>query len=265
MLNFPRSFIENINFFSEKERNAFESAIQNQQRTSLFEIRETERMVEYLEVQPRFFQYIYQGQFEKAFFIFKDKIMPAWQRTVKKGKLNIFTLYSIQVIMLADTAVQCGVPYNIAYMHAYTYLLHLSSTDSEDEALYLSYRAIFEYFDMIQEFQEKGSLSDIVMSALNFIQTHLHQKLTIDDIAYHVNISPRQLTRKFKAEMKQTIVDYINGQRVFESEYMLIHSDVPITDIALSIGFSSESYFINVFKSIKGITPNAYRKSLPKN
>lgn len=262
MFTFSKNFVDNIHFFSEKERKAFESAIQDQQRTSLFEIRETERMMIYLENQSLFFQKIRQELYEDAFLIFKNDIMPAWQRTAQKGDLNIINLYSTQVTMLAELAVHSGVPYNISYMQAYIYLLHLSHTNSDDEALYISYRALFDYFNIIHEFQKKGPLSDIVTEALNYIQIHLHQKITIDDIATHVNISPRQLTRKFKSEMEVTIVDYINSQRVAESEYILLHSDATITDIAFSVGFSSESYFIDVFKSINGITPNAYRKNL---
>lgn len=265
MFTFSRNFIDNIHFFSERERKVFESAIQNQQKNSIFEIRETEKMMVYLEKQSLLFQKIEEGQFSEAFLIFKNHIMPSWQRTAKKGELNFINLYSTQVTMLAGIAVNAGVPYNISYMQAYIYLLHLSHTNSEDEALYISYRALFDYFNMIHEFQQKGHLSDIVIGALNFIQVHLHQKITIEDIASHVNISTRQLSRKFKMEMGITIVEYINSQRVSESEYILLHSDASIADIALSIGFSSESYFIDLFKSINGMTPNAYRKSLSEN
>lgn len=262
MFTLSKNFLENIHFISEKDRRLFESAIQDQQRTSLFEIRETERMMQYLENQSRFFQKVRKGLYEDAFLIYKNDILPAWDRTAKKGDLNLINLYSTQVTMLAGIAVECGVPYNISYMQAYIYLLHLCHTNSEEEALYIAYRSLFDFFDMIHEFQQHGSLSDVVTESLNFIQTHLHQKITINDIALHVNISPRQLTRKFKAEMGMTIIDYVNSQRVAESEYILLHTDATVTDIALSIGFSSESYFIDVFKSINNMTPNAYRKNL---
>ena len=56
MFTLSKNFLENIHFISEKDRRLFESAIQDQQRTSLFEIRETERMMQYLENQSRLFQ-----------------------------------------------------------------------------------------------------------------------------------------------------------------------------------------------------------------
>lgn len=261
MLDFSKSFEDNLSFFSNTTKQSYESNIENYKRSTLFEIRETDRLIEYLEDQPKFFLEIKRGHYDQAMDIFSRKLLPAFHRSAKMGKMNIYSLYSIAITMLASTAVECGVPYNISYIQAYIYLMHMAATSSEDEAYYLMFRALFEFLRIIREFQKKQHISDIVTSSLNYIQTHLHHKLTIDDIAKYVNISPRQLTRKFKAEMDQTIIEYINSQRILESKYMLKYSDVALTEIALSIGFSSESYYIDLFKTQVGMTPNVFRKS----
>ena len=59
--------------------------------------------------------------------------------------------------------------------------------------------------------------------------------------------------------MQRNFSDYVNLIRITKSEYLLSTTDESITDIALSVGFTTASYFIEQFKHFKNMTPKKYR------
>jgi AraC-like DNA-binding protein len=61
--------------------------------------------------------------------------------------------------------------------------------------------------------------------------------------------------------MHQNFSDYVNFMRVTKAANMLTTTDESVTDIGLTVGFSTTSYFIEQFKSFKELTPLQYRKN----
>lgn len=259
MFDFSKSLEDNISNLGPQMKKNVEANIQNQRRKSLYEIRETDRLIKYIEDQPKLFRLIREGKYDEAYECFHTKLLPIWKHVDSMDTISMDTICSIIITLLAANVIQCGVPHNTAYMPCYMYLVNLHHAASQDEQLYITVHAFFEYCKMMEDVRVRGSLSDIIASSVDYISTRLHQKLTIQEIADHAGISPRQLTRKFKAEMGRTIIDYVHEQRVDEAKNMLKYTDSSIIDIALNTGFSSESYFIEIFKLKTGTTPNAYR------
>ena len=62
---------------------------------------------------------------------------------------------------------------------------------------------------------------------------------------------------------KKTLVEYINDFRMEKAKYLLTHSDAPVTEIAMNVGFNSTSYFIKKISSRQMRFPHIkYRKSM---
>jgi len=137
------------------------------------------------------------------------------------------------------------------------------------------------------EFQTRNSLSDIwlllleeiknadhstfhgaeknqdrILTMIAFIQENFSEKLTLEDIAGSAAVSTRECLRCFKASIHQSPMDYLIEYRVRTAKKLLETTDHSITDIALSCGFNSTSYFTKLFHRICGKTPNIYRKEL---
>ena len=72
-------------------------------------------------------------------------------------------------------------------------------------------------------------------------------------------ISPSAFNRRFKKEVGITPIEYLIEIRINCSKIMLRRKDIPVTDIALSCGFSSSSYFATCFQNHVGISPTEYR------
>jgi AraC family transcriptional regulator len=92
----------------------------------------------------------------------------------------------------------------------------------------------------------------------------LHEKfnepLTLTGIAGEVGIHPVHLARVFRYYYQQTVGEYVRHLRIEYARRELSATNKPLSEIALSAGFSSQSHFSTVFKRQVGLTPAEYRR-----
>ncbi len=101
--------------------------------------------------------------------------------------------------------------------------------------------------------------SATVNQAMEYIDAHLSEPLSISDIASAVYHNANYLSGLFKRETGETIHNYIVRRRIEEAEYFVRHSSEPIADIAAFYQFCSQSHFVQCFRKIVGQTPGACR------
>lgn len=107
---------------------------------------------------------------------------------------------------------------------------------------------------------ENRSLTHIqLQQAIDYIHTHLDRDLSLVELANVINISPTYFANLFKQAMKISPHQYVIQQRVEQAKVMLSKTDLAIADIALQVGFSSQSHLTQQFKRITGMTPNQVR------
>ncbi|HHT53520.1 MAG TPA: helix-turn-helix transcriptional regulator [Clostridiales bacterium] len=68
------------------------------------------------------------------------------------------------------------------------------------------------------------------------------------------------MIRLFKTYKKQTVIQYINRFRLQKSLEMLGNTDIPIGEVARSLGFANAYYFTRLYRSTYGHTPTEYRR-----
>ncbi len=109
---------------------------------------------------------------------------------------------------------------------------------------------------------ENRSLSHAqVQQAIDYIHTHLDRDLSLAELASVVNISPTYFASLFKCATGISPHQYVIGQRVERAKLMLSKTDLAIADIALQVGFSSQSHLTQQFKRLTGMTPKQVRAS----
>ena len=97
--------------------------------------------------------------------------------------------------------------------------------------------------------------------AIAYIEEHFKEKIYIEELSAMINVSPDYFTKVFKESIGKTPIDYINGMRVNCAMELLCSTDMPMTDIADSIGFCNPNYFHKIFKQYMDVSPLVYRKS----
>ncbi|OMF18868.1 DNA-binding response regulator [Paenibacillus sp. FSL H8-0548] len=108
-------------------------------------------------------------------------------------------------------------------------------------------------------FDNESSLS-VVDKIKIYITSQLDQALSRQYIADHIGLSPDYIVKIFKKETGLSISDYIVQERIRISKDLLTKSDLPISSIALAVGFSNFAYFSTIFKKEVCMTPQDYRK-----
>lgn len=99
----------------------------------------------------------------------------------------------------------------------------------------------------------------IVRKAMAYIHEHYAEPLSREDIARYVGLGDRHLARCFQHELGISPLTYLNRYRINRAKALLEMGDKSITEVALDVGFSSSSYFCQVFHREIGVSPGAYR------
>jgi AraC family transcriptional regulator len=95
---------------------------------------------------------------------------------------------------------------------------------------------------------------------IEFIDENLHSDLSLETISAEVGISPFYLPRAFKTAVGQSPHQYVLERRIERAKELLRNSDLPIMDIALSAGFSSQGHLSSRFMRRVGVSPAVYRR-----
>ena len=99
---------------------------------------------------------------------------------------------------------------------------------------------------------------------LKHIHGHISQNIDIDELASVACFSTPYLIRLFKRELGTSPLQYVNQKKVERAQLMLFTTDMPVKEVAYSLGFSDHSYFIRMFRKQTGITPQEYRERMRK-
>lgn len=103
-----------------------------------------------------------------------------------------------------------------------------------------------------------------VKQMLEWIDNNIEKNITVKEIADTANICTRECQRIFSRYLHYSPIEYVQQRRILMATQLLSSTDIPVTDIALSCGFSSPSYFAKQFKELAGKTPTEYRNDVRK-
>ncbi len=100
-----------------------------------------------------------------------------------------------------------------------------------------------------------------VAQAQAFIEQHLAEPITRDDIAAAAHCSPAHLARLFRLELDRTVGEWLTERRLGQAKTWLVDSEYSIAQIAGRCGYGSYSHFTQLFRREVGITPSDYRRA----
>ncbi|WP_454190518.1 helix-turn-helix domain-containing protein [Paenibacillus sp. Marseille-Q7038] len=109
---------------------------------------------------------------------------------------------------------------------------------------------------------EKTTLSGPIWmaQALKRLDEHLHQPVSLSELAQDASISTAHFSRAFKQHTGMTLTEYVAARRIILSKEKLLRTDDTMVAIAEASGFESLPHFYRLFKKHTGMTPSSYRR-----
>lgn len=122
--------------------------------------------------------------------------------------------------------------------------------------------SVLELFQQVfpAPYKSKPSSTRVPEMIKNYIDAHITEPISLDDISRSLYISKSHIERAFKKEYNQTPIAYWSNQRIIQVASMLVTTNYSLAQIAQQLGFSDVKYMSKTFKKIKGKTPMEYRR-----
>lgn len=108
--------------------------------------------------------------------------------------------------------------------------------------------------------QQGKQYSPAIRRAMDYIQAHYEEELSLNTVAEKVYLHRDYLSRQFKKEVGVNYSEYILRIRLDKAKQLLETTDMRVSDVASSVGISNLSYFSTVFNKIYGLKPKEARK-----
>lgn len=166
----------------------------------------------------------------------------------------------ISVAMITRFCINGGMPSEEAYNLSDSYILKTDECLCEEEIHKIHSEMITSFTKKMNSIKTRNIYSKQIVKAINYINSHITEKIMIQEVADFLSLSVSYLSRLFKSEVGLNISEYIIKQKIKAAAGMLRSSSQSSTEISYILHFSSQSYFTKVFKKYTGMTPKEYQK-----
>ncbi|WP_070000622.1 response regulator transcription factor [Cellulosilyticum sp. I15G10I2] len=170
-------------------------------------------------------------------------------------KLIIHILTNVEKLLYLD-----GYQLRDAHLELYhnreTMLIQLNLKHELTQWLYHLTKVICEWIQ--DQKGEGGGHRALIKKAMDYMESHYHEDLTVDNIAEIVALSANYFSHVFKKTKGESFTDYLNKLRIEAAKHYLLEKEYKIYEVAYKVGYKDYKYFSSVFKKSVGISPTKY-------
>lgn len=102
---------------------------------------------------------------------------------------------------------------------------------------------------------------DAVSTVIQYMQDHMDEKITVEDLSKLIYVSKSYLSRVFKNKTGMSLMEFLRLIRIDAAKQLLLTTNKTVEEISYIIGFRSPKYFCRAFKEITTMSPREYKKS----
>lgn len=162
--------------------------------------------------------------------------------------------------LVSRAAVAGGLSEESALSLSDTYINRCELISNSAGILELSYEMTIDFAERVARVRLGSEPSALVLGTTNYVQEHLYERITTEDIAQALFVSRSYLSSRFKRETGIALAAYVQTEKVREAKQLLRATSLSLLSISTYLGYSSQSQFGTVFKRACGITPSEYRQ-----
>lgn len=144
-------------------------------------------------------------------------------------------------------------------MEEYNVISNLYHQETMEETCEYYLELLERIFDLIRQNLYGTSHSDTIRNALEYMEAHYYEKISLSDIASKAGMSEKYFCRIFKEQTGETFVGSLTSIRIRAAEKLLTQTNLKTYEIAQQAGFSDYHHFCKTFKRLTGKTPTQIR------
>ena len=107
---------------------------------------------------------------------------------------------------------------------------------------------------------ERSTLNAHVQKAMEYIDNHITEPLSLEDVAAMLHLTREYTAALFKRETGMTVTQYINNRKLSRASDLIREEGNDLAEIAKSLGYKNYTYFSAIFKKHFGVSPSQFRK-----
>lgn len=222
--------------------------------------RELDQDIYPYDMEKKVLYYVVKGESSRARTVANDILKRIHFSEANQGAYGNQRLYFIQMLaLLRSNVIEAGVDMESSLSLNQVYLQKIEQCISSKELWEVYMQMLIDYATLAKK-RTYHEYPAWIRHAIDYIQKHLHEQITLEDIADYVKLTPAYVSVQFKRLMQVSLVDFIYAQKIEEAKYLLEYRDITLTQIAFTLAFSSQSYFSRCFKKYTGMSPMNYRR-----
>lgn len=167
--------------------------------------------------------------------------------------------FAISAALIARFCIRSGMTHEDAYHLSDVYIMRADRSRTIAELHSVHAEMLESYTRRMRQVCNSRIYSKQIVRTLDYISDHLHSRILLEDAADHLHLSAAYLSRLFRSEVGMTFIDYVNQKKIESAASLLRYSEYSTLEISNLLAFSSQSYFIKIFRKYMGVTPGSYK------
>ncbi len=163
------------------------------------------------------------------------------------------------ITLCSRCAILGGVSPEGAYNLSDYYLQRVEACRHVSDVQNYSLEMCESFLRRIRQARKNSSYSTPVASCMEYIETHICEKISLEEMARSAGYTEYYLSAKFQRETGMTINYFIQKRKIDRSKDLLLLPGLSIADVAERLSFSSPSYFTAIFRKYTGMRPGDWR------
>ena len=173
--------------------------------------------------------------------------------------------FIVTATLASRAAIRGGMDVDDAFTLSDSFIRECELLNAHERIINLQYQMILAFTERVERIRLGKRPTKLAIDVANYIQHHLSEPITAEEIARELYLSRPYLSRKFIAETGESLTDFILKEKTEEAKRLLRYSDRTLTAIGSYLGFSSQGHFSRVFKKYTGHAPSEYREKYAKS
>lgn len=179
---------------------------------------------------------------------------------LRKHKNNALVLLTL----CSRACIRGGLLPSVAYDLNDYYAGLIEECRTQGEVVKLCVELANDYASRVRLTKEMRDISPAVQNACHYIQRHLTEEISIDNLARRAGYSEYYFSHKFQKETGHSVKEFILNEKIIRAKTLLSGGRLSIQEISDELNFSNRSYFSTCFQKAVGLSPSEYKKMYAK-